>query len=165
MFARAVARTALFVDAEDMETYLRSLAATVGRYGWKCLAYCLMGNHMHLLIETPEPNLGFGMQWNHGQYARHFNQRHRASGHRFDGRYGNRRAKSDRQLYAAVRYIARNPVEAGMVSAPEEWLWGSHRAVLLGAPPDWLDVDGLLGFFGALGGTPLDRYRQLVEAA
>lgn len=162
VYAHAVASEPLFVDSEDVEEYLRGVGRVVEVYGWRVLSFCLMGNHIHLLVETPEPNLGEGMQRLHGQYARYFNQRHAGSGHRFRGRYGNRRVRGERQFYAIVRYIAQNPCEARLCSLPEEWPWSSHGGLLREDAPPWLDRDWLLEFFASRGGDPLDRYRRFV---
>ena len=111
---------------------------------WRCLAYCLMDNHVHLLIETPEANLGSGMQWLHGFYAQAYNERHGRVGHVFQGRYGAVRITSDEQLWTVAAYIANNPVEGGLCARPEDWPWSSHAAAILGRPsPDWLDVERL----------------------
>ena len=84
------------------------------RTGWRILSYCLMGNHMHLLIETQEPNLGTGMHRLHGGYAQYFNRRHGFSGHLFQDRYDSVTIENDAQLWTAAAYIARNPVTAGL---------------------------------------------------
>src|SRR5688572_18262382 len=94
-FAHAVGREPLFVDDEDFELYLRLAHKVVAEFGWLLMSYCLMHNHMHLMVRTPDPNLGLGMQRLHGEYATAFNRRHERRGHRFDGRYGSRRIKSD----------------------------------------------------------------------
>jgi REP-associated tyrosine transposase len=92
---------------------------------WNCPAYCLMGNHVHLLVETPEANLAAGMQLLHGVYAQRHNRRHRRSGHLFQGRFGATRLRSDEQVSQVVLYIAQNPVEAGLCARPEQWPWSS----------------------------------------
>ena len=123
-----------------------------------------MGNHMHLFIETPEPNLGQGMQRFHGDYAQAFNDRYGLSGHVFQGRYESVPAESDAQVWATVAYIVRNPVKAGLSATPGGWKWSSHRATVHGCGPEWLDCERLLGFFGAAGGEALARYIEHVEA-
>jgi hypothetical protein len=121
-----------------------------------------MDNHIHLLIETPEANLGGGMQRLHGGYAHSFNERHGRSGHVFQGRYGAVRIEDDEQLWTTVRYIAHNPEEAGLADSAADWPWSSHAAVVFGSGPRWLDVERLLEYFGGVGGQPLDRYRTLI---
>jgi putative transposase len=162
VFSRGNAKQAIYRDDRDRARYLGILGKVVVRQRWRCLAYCLMDNHMHLLVETPAPNLGRGMQWLHGIYGQAFNQRHRRSGHVFQGRFGSERMKSDVQLLVVARYIARNPVEAGLCSEPDEWGWGSHTTVLGGRGPAWLDTPRLLDFFGAGGGNSLRRYCDFV---
>jgi REP element-mobilizing transposase RayT len=140
------------------------LGKAVVRHRWRCLAFCLMDNHVHLLVETPAPNLGRGMQWLHGAYARAFNDRYSRAGHLFQGRFGAVRMLSDAQLLMVARYIARNPVEGGLCREPGEWPWSSHATALGDEhdPPPWLDTPRLLDFFGASGGDGRRRYAQMV---
>jgi putative transposase len=163
VFARGNGQQEIFVDDDDRRLYLRLLAKVVSRQRWLCLAYCLMDNHVHLLLETPEANLATGMQRLHGVYAQTFNERHGWSGHLFQGRYGAVLMKTDEQLWTVARYIARNPVEAGLCAQPGDWAWGSHDAVMRGDGPAWLDAETLLGYFGAAGGEPRARYAAFVR--
>ena len=134
------------------------LAEVAAEMGWRCLAYCLMGNHVHLLIETTEPNLGAGMHRLQMGYAKWFNERHGRSGHLFQGRFGSVRMRSEAQLWATVAYIVKNPLDAGLCDQPEDWPWNGHRYVVRDEPPAWLEVDRLLSFFAAAGGNPRDAY-------
>jgi putative transposase len=156
LYARGNRKQLIFLDERDRFVYLKILGIVVADYGWRCLAYCLMTNHVHLLIETPEANLGAGVQQAHGSYARVFNDRHQRSGHLFQGRYGTTVIRTDEQLCAAVRYVALNPVTAGLCSAPEQWIWGSCCR-----RPPWLDHARLLEYLGAGGGDPRRRYAEL----
>src|SRR4051812_46440390 len=113
VFARGNDRQTIYRDDQDRLVYLSLLRLTVAGARWHCLAYCLMDNHLHLLIQTPEANLGKGMQHLHGRYARTFNDRYGRSGHLFQGRFGSEHVKDERQMWVTARYIARNPVEAG----------------------------------------------------
>jgi putative transposase len=162
VYARGNDKRAIYLDDDDRAKYLALLGRVVGLTRWRCLAYCLMDNHVHLLIETPEANLGRGMQRLHGLYARAFNDRHGRSGHLFQGRYGGVRSVTDAQLWATVAYVALNPVEAGLCAEAEDWHWGSHAAIVEGRAPDWLDVPRLLSYFDALGGQPRQRYLDLI---
>ena len=94
----------------DRWRYIKLLRKTVERTSWMCLSYCLMGNHVHLLIETREPNLGAGMHRLHGAYAQWFNRRHGFVGHVFQNRYESVTIENDPQLWVTAAYIARNPV-------------------------------------------------------
>jgi REP element-mobilizing transposase RayT len=165
VYARGNERREIFNDDADRRQYLSRLADAVGRNRWRCLAYCLMPNHVHLLLETTRPNLGTGMRRLHGGYAQAFNARHERSGHLFQGRYGSVRVEDDPQLWVAAAYIAVNPVGAKLCRRPEHWTWSSHKAALDagGAAPRWLDIDRLLWHFGAAGGDPRQRYADFVE--
>jgi putative transposase len=162
VFARGNAKDRIYLDDADRERYLVILGKAVVRQRWRCLAYCLMDNHVHLLIETPAPNLGRGMQWAHGLYAQAFNRRYERVGHVFQGRFGAIRMKSDAQLLLAARYIARNPVEGGLCSEPGDWPWSSHATTFDRAGPAWLDTPRLMDFFGASGGEARRRYADFV---
>ena len=128
------------------------------------LAYCLMKNHVHLLVETPEPNLGAGMQRLHGLHAQTFNKRHQHSGHLFQGRYGAVVVRNDEQLLTRGAVHRAQPRGGGVVHGPRDWAWGSHAAMVGGTAPAWLDVQRLLGYFGAGGGDPRRRYAEFVES-
>jgi putative transposase len=161
VFARGNDKRPIFHDAIDRRAYLRTLRSAVEDYRWRLLAYCLMENHVHLLIETRETNLGDGMRWLHGTYAGGFNERHGRSGHLFQGRYGAKRIKSDRQLWAVVAYIAMNPVEAGVCRLPEHWPWSSHSLVVSGTNPSWMDIPHLLEYFAGADGDGRRRYAEM----
>jgi REP-associated tyrosine transposase len=164
VYARGNRKQRIYVDDVDRTTYLALLGQVVARQRWRCLAYCLMHNHVHLLVETPEPTLAAGMQRLHGLHAQSFNRRHRHVGHLFQGRYGAVVVRTDEQLLILARYIALNPVEAGLCDDAATWPWSSHAAVMNGgAAPPWLDVERLLGYFGAGGGDPRERYAELVR--
>jgi putative transposase len=163
VFARGNNRELIYRGDDDCALYSALLGAVVVRHTWRLMAFCLMENHVHLLIETPRANLGVGMQRLHSRYAQDFNKRHGRSGHVFQGRYGAVRVTADAQLWTVARYIAVNPVSAGICSEPSGWRWSSHAAVVGGSPPAWLDVSRLLAYFGAAGGEARRRYLAFVE--
>jgi len=162
VYARGTWQQDIYLDDRDRGRYLGLLAHVVVRQRWRCLAYCLMDNHVHLLVETPAPNLGAGVQRLHGLYAQSFNRRHRRSGHLFQGRFGSVRMTSDAQLLLTARYIAHNPVAAGICASPAHWRWSSHAAAVRDAGPEWLDTARLLAYFGADGGDARRRYTDFV---
>jgi putative transposase len=149
VYARGNDRRAIYLDDDDRQRYLRMLGVIVVRQRWRCLAYCLMDNHVHLLIETPEPNLGAGMGAFHSLYAQTFNERHGTVGHLFQGRYGATRVRTNEQLWAVVSYITQNPVEAGFCDDPDQWRWSSHAVMRGKDSPPWLDTTRLLELFGS----------------
>ena len=132
----------VFLGAEDRERFIALLADVVERFGWRCYAYCLMENHYHLALMTPEPNLGAGMGRLNQIYAQWFNHRHDRVGHLFEQRYWSRLLESEAHMVAVVRYIAANPVRAGLCERPEEWRWSSARATAgLVRAPSFLDAE------------------------
>ena len=138
----------IFREDGDRLRYLALLGQTVTEYGWRCLAYCLMPNHIHLLVEVEEiGDLSAGMQWLHGQYAQRFNQLHRVRGHLFEDRFGAVQQETDAQLRHTARYIVVNPVKPGLCQHPEDWRWSSHRAIVTDTAPAWLHRDRLLHCF------------------
>jgi putative transposase len=162
VFARGVAKLPVYLDAEDRVTYLEILEDVVVAFEWRLLSYCLMENHLHLLVETVHPNLGSGMQRLHGRYGRGFNRRHGFSGHVFESRYGSVRIKDDAHLWTAAAYVVRNPVEAQLVSQAADWPWSSYRAAADSEGPTWLALERLYEHFSVFGGDPATRYREFI---
>jgi putative transposase len=162
VFARGNRLQAIYLDDADRRRYLTMLGGVVEQYEWQCLAYCLMENHVHLLLETPRANLATGMQWLHGLYAQTFNERHGRSGHLFQGRYGSVRVTTDAQLWMLVRYLAMNPVKAALCKRSADWRWSSHGAIAASRVPRWLDHSRLLQYFAAAGGDPAERYAAMI---
>ncbi len=121
-------KKAVFKDDQDRETFLKILAFVNKRYHWLCHAYCLMDNHYHLMIETPDGNLSLGMRQLNGVYTQARNKRYNKTGHLFQGRYKAILIQKDTHLLEVCRYVVLNPVRARMVEKPEDWRWSSYRA-------------------------------------
>ena len=139
----------IVLDDADRRRFLALLAEAVARHGWRCHAYCLMDNHYHLLLATPEANLGRGMQWLSSTYSRKFNWRHQRYGHVFQGRYKAILVDEDAYLLELARYIALNPVRAGVAAEPANWPWSSYGATVGAVSvPAILDTGWLLSQFG-----------------
>ncbi|MBN2515608.1 MAG: transposase [Deltaproteobacteria bacterium] len=146
--SRGNTRQEIFADTEDYRTFLSTLADVAERYRWLVHAYCLMDNHYHLLIETPQANLSRGMRQLNGVYTQKYNRRHDRVGHLFQGRYKAFVVEKDAYLLELSRYIALNPIRAGLVSSPEDWSWSSY-GVMAGMRPkeSFLHTDWMLGLF------------------
>jgi putative transposase len=164
VFSRGNRKQDIYRDDDDRRRYLLLLSRAVFRMRWRCLSYCLMGNHVHMLVETRTPNLGAGMHRLHGMYAQSFNSRHTTVGHLFQHRYKANPVLTDEQLWITAAYIANNPVEAGLCRTPEDWTWSSFSAVTTDTSPTWLDEGRLLDFFASQGGSGRERYRSFVQA-
>jgi putative transposase len=138
----------IFVDDFDRERFMVLLGKVSRKLGWRCVAYCLMGNHVHLVIDVPALTISRGMQLLNGQYAQAFNRRHGYVGHLFQGRFKESLVDDEAYSLQVGRYVVLNPVRAGMVEEAVDWKWSSHRAMLgKVAPPPFLDVEWTLGQF------------------
>ncbi len=134
---------AIFIDDEDRRFYRDLLASTCAERGMRCLAWCLMDNHIHLVLVPPTADaLRATFARVHTVYAQRFNRERGESGHLFQGRFASY-AMDDTHLMVAVRYIETNPVKAGMVARAEDWPWSSARAHINGVPDRLTDVDAL----------------------
>lgn len=153
MTSRGNERRWIFLDDTDRAIFLEVLVHVVERYGWVVHAYCLMGNHYHLLVETPRANIAIGMRQLNGLYAQRFNRRHGRVGHLFQGRYSAILIQKERHFVRAARYIVRNPVRAKLCTSPEQWRWSSCAATAgLVPPPAFLAVEPLRRCFGGCAG-------------
>jgi len=161
--ARGNERSPVYWDDGDRYHFLELLAEASEQCRWRSLAYCLMTNHYHLLVQTPEANLARGMRQLNGVYAQSFNRAHGRVGHLFQGRYGARLVQADEHLHAATRYIVRNPVRAGLCREPRGWRWSSHHATLGLELPWFLDRKALLAYYGGTQAQARERYRVHVE--
>jgi putative transposase len=162
--ARATKGRRLFVVDADRELFLRLLDKVVRRHGWQVLAWCLMGTHYHLLVQTRDANIARGMQFLNGLYGQWFNVQHGTRGHVFATRYFDVLIESDEHLLRAARYIALNPVAAGLCGRPADWKWSSYRA-LIGdeRPRRLLTVDFLLRELSPRRDIAHAEMRRLVE--
>jgi len=156
-------RKAIFRDEEDRLQFLGTLGRVVAMFRWKLHAYVLMGNHFHLLVETPEPNLSRGMRQLNGIYTQRFNRRHGRAGHLLQGRFKGILVEKESHLLELGRYVVMNPVRAGLVRAAREWPWSSHRATAgIVKGPEWLETAATLELFGGSKARSLAAYRAFV---
>lgn len=163
---RSVDEAFAYRGIPDRLDFMHFLWTTVGAYGWNCQSYCLMGTHYHLIVQTPRANLSAGMQMLNGRYAQRFNWRHRRRGHLFGARFMSVPVEDEAHLMAAHRYVARNPVRAGLCAHASDWRWSSYRAVVgLEEPPFFLDVKGALTTFGGFGTSAAVVYARTVSSA
>ena len=142
--SRGDRREPIYRDDTDRQRHLDVIAQAMGRFDAQVLAYCLMGNHYHLVLHTRQGNLSRLMRQINGVYTQDFNRRHGLVGHLFQGRFKAILVDRDAYLLALCRYVERNPPAAGLVADPRDWPWSSCRAHLgLEPTPPWLDSDGL----------------------
>jgi len=142
------ASQAIFLNEGDFADFLRILGSVVKRYHFLLHAFCLMDNHYHLLIETPEGNLSKGMRQLNGLYTQRFNRKHHRVGHLFQGRYKAILVDKDNYLLELSRYIVLNPVRAGIVKNPKDYRWSSYMATAGENKIPALFTDWILSQFG-----------------
>ena len=158
-------KKAIFKDDQDRENFLNTLQHVNNRrYNWLCHAYCLMTNHYHLLIETPDANLSLGMRQLNGVYTQLFNKRHKRTGHLFRGRFKGILIQKDSHLLEVCRYVVLNPLRAGIVESPDQWKWSSYRATAgKEKPHPSLTTEWVLGQFSGRKNKAEQEYRQFVK--
>jgi putative transposase len=166
VISRGNARQAIFRDDADREYFLGILEGVVFRHEWLCHAYVLMGNHYHLIVETPKPNLPIGMGQLNSEHAQSFNARYDRCGHVFQSRYRSILIERESQLLSNCRYVILNPVRAGLCTQPGEWPWSSYLATAGEAPvPRFLCTDVILGMFARSRAQAQAAYRAFVAEA
>lgn len=162
--ARGNARQDIFLDDVDRTLFLEGYDQVSQRFNWRCHAYCLMSNHYHFVLETPDANLSQGMRQLNGVYTQRFNRRHGRTGHVLQGRFSAILVEREPYLLELCRYVVLNPVRAGLVRSAREWPWSSYRATAgqaVGAA--WLSLDWLLSHFGRTRARAEAAYREFVS--
>jgi REP-associated tyrosine transposase len=163
--ARGHERSAIFRDAEDRSKFLALLQQVATGEKWVVHAYCLLGNHFHLLVETPEGALARGMRDLNGRYAQWFNWRHDRRGHVFEGRYRTAVVEKQTHLMELHRYIVLNPVRARLAERAGDWRWSSYRATAGSErAPEWLETDWTLSQFAARRSAAREAFQRFVSA-
>jgi REP element-mobilizing transposase RayT len=145
---RGSSRQKVFLENRDYEAFLHTLAEVHDRWQVEVFAYCLMGNHYHVCLRTPEGNLSRVMRHLDGLYTQRFNRLHRRDGALFRGRYKAIMVDKDSYLTQVVRYIHLNPIEAGLAGEPQAYPWSSHRWYLRPKGiPKWLRIEEVMADF------------------
>ncbi len=161
--SRGNARADIVSGDEDRRLFTDVLGAVVDRFAWLCHAWCLMDNHYHMLLETPDANLSRGMRQLNGVFTQRRNWRHGRVGHVFQGRYKAIVVEREPHLLELCRHVVLNPVRAGMVARPREWRWSSYRATAGHSPAQPFEHrDWILRQFGADDAAAPRAYRRFV---
>jgi len=135
----------IFADKRDYQCFVDLLQEAVDMWDIRIATYCLMPNHYHLLIQTPQANLSRSMRHISGVYTQRYNRRHGCDGQLFRGRYKSILVEADSYLLQLMRYIHKNPVKAGLADNPDAYTWSSHKVYLSGAAKwKWVYSDFLL---------------------
>ncbi len=163
--ARGNARQHIYLSDHDRNQFLRVLTQIIDTHHWLCHAYCLMNNHYHLLIETPDANLSRGMRDLNSIYSQRFNRIHERDGHVFQGRFKAFVIEAETYFTEVARYIVLNPVRAHIVSHPKDWAWSSYLATAGLAPSHVaLITQEILQRFDVKTNIARALYEQFVEA-
>jgi REP element-mobilizing transposase RayT len=164
VMARATFGRHVFRQNDDRRYFEFRLDDVVRRFEWSVKAHCLMGTHYHLLLTTAEPNLAEGMHRLHSLHAQAFNHRHDEFGHLFRNRYQAVIVEAEGHLLELFRYLALNPVRAGLCRHPAEWRWSSYAAAIgWAAPAPFLDLGEVLALFANDRTVARDRLQAFVE--
>lgn len=154
----------IFKDNRDRVKFLDLLEECCERFGIIIYCYVLMGNHYHLLLETPQGNLHRVMHWLNATYVSYFNYRHKRSGSLLQGRYKAILVDKDHYLLELTRYIHLNPYRAGMVTDPSFYRWSSYRAYLgIAKRMEWVDYSAILSIFSSTESTAREKYMDYVN--
>jgi len=157
-------REPIFIKRKDYEVFIELLKESSDAWNIRIAAYCLMPNHYHLLLQTPEGNVSRAMRHIDGLYTQRFNRLHGCDGPLFRGRYKSILVDADEYLLQLVRYIHRNPVRAGVAERMEKYLWTSHRGYLSGGRKwAWLYRVGVLSMLPGNAEDPVKRYREFMS--
>lgn len=158
--ARGNDRQPIFLEDADYRFYLAHLKLLLHALGIELHGYCLMPNHIHLLLRALHGSLSRLMQRQQGWYARRFNAKYGRTGHLFERRFDARLISDEAYLMEVIRYIHMNPVKALLVGRPEDYPWSSIHAYLRGKPDGLVVVDAGLDFFEG----DVERFRKFTTA-
>ena len=162
--SRGDRREDIFEDDDDRLQWLDNLGKVCSRFNWRIHAYCLMDNHYHLVLETPDANLSKGMRQLNGVYTQYFNRRHNRVGHVFQGRFKAILVDKEAYLLELSRYVVLNPVRARMVKNINKWPWSSYLSMTgKHTSPEWLETDWLLSHFSKQRKRAREKYINFVR--
>lgn len=161
---RGNAQGKIFLNNRDREKFLEYLRDSVDRFSLIVHAYCLMDNHYHLIVETPEANISRALQWLNVSYAVYFNKKRNRIGHVFQGRFKALIVNADEYLQILSRYIHLNPMRAKVVQQPENYRWSSYNAFVGNIEaPEWLETTYVLSTFQKTRKQAMHLYMKFCE--
>ena len=162
---RGVNKADIVFDDADRQYFFNLLPQVIRRFGWIIIEPVLMTNHFHLVIKTPELTLSRGMKWLEQKFAEYVNRRYERVGHLFQGRFKHQLVESGTYLLELLRYVALNPVRAGMVERPEDYRWSAYRWLAgYETPPEWYKPGDVLDAFGPDLETQQREFRKFTAA-
>ena len=161
---RGNAQGKIFLNNRDREKFLEYLRDSVERFALIVHAYCLMDNHYHLIVETPDANISRALQWLNVSYAVYFNKKRKRIGHLFQGRFKALIVNADEYLQVLSRYIHLNPMRATLVKKPGDYRWSSYNAFIGNDEvPEWVETTFVLSTFHKTRKQAMHLYRKFCE--
>jgi REP element-mobilizing transposase RayT len=160
---RGINKQIIFEDDEDHEMFLKTLKQYKSQSQYKLLAYCLMGNHVHLLLKTEKEELGQIFRRIGASYVYWYNHKYNRTGHLFQDRYKSEVVETDAYLFAVLRYIHQNPIKAGIVNKLEEYTWSSYAEYLRLTNDQYVDQDFVLNLFDENRSKAIDDFKVFNE--
>lgn len=157
-------RRSIYQDDRDRELFIVALRRVARKFGWYVYAYCLMGNHYHLVMQIGEAGISRGMCELNSWYAIVYNARYDRMNHLFGRRFWSELITADAHLLGACRYVVQNPVRAGLCGACEDWRWSSYRATIgMATPEPFLAVKNVLDVVTPTGRNQVDGFREYCD--
>lgn len=164
VFSRGNEKKPIYADSKDRKKFLECLKQACIKFRIIIHVYCLMKNHYHLIVQTPQANLSKAMQFVGTSYTVYYNRKMRRAGHLFQGRYKTILIEKDFYMEELSRYIHLNPVRKGIVARPQDYLWSSYRYYLNDEKcPSFLTRDFLLSYFGNEKNKAIMALREFTE--
>ncbi|MEW5919664.1 MAG: transposase [Bacillota bacterium] len=166
IIVRGTNRQEIFHDDHDRIRYLETLKRFKINDAYKVLGWCLMSNHIHLLLQESKEDIADIMKRIGVSFVWYYNRKYNTIGHLFQDRYKSEAVERDAYLLAVIRYIHQNPVKAGIVKRPADWKWSSCPGYYGDNvyPPELLDSDLILGMFSKTGTTAIEWFKKFNEA-
>lgn len=160
----ATAAETYFLDEPDRFVWTRRFIRTLDRFGWTCIGFAQLTTHVHAIVETPDESISVGMHYLNMFYGKYFNEKNDRRGNLVRSRYWSKRSVDDAQLIAAFRYVARNPMLAGLCARPEDWYWSSlGTSCGLAQTFPFVDASVVCATLGATEATAPSLLRALVR--
>ncbi len=165
IISRGIGRMTIFHNEKDWKKFIQFMERVIQQHNWICHAYCLMGTHYHIFLETPDANMIVGMKYLNQLYSQFYNWKYRRVGPVLQGRYKSWLVEREEKFLDNCRYIVNNPVDAEMVEHPSEWPWSSFRATRgIEKTPGYLETDFLLRHFSSSRKKAQQMYEDFVLA-
>ncbi len=161
---RGANRNRIFSEPDDYELFINVLKEACGLFNVYISAYCLMSNHYHIVVNTPEGNLSRFMRHVNGVYTQRYNIKHKRDGTLFRGRYKAILIQAEEYLTHIVKYVHQNPLKAKMVNDLNNYKWSSHLFYLRGkSDGEWLDINNLLACFSSRKKKAIIMYKEFMD--